>query len=289
MKILDYHQPATFDEASELLAQHGPEIRVMAGGTALTILLKEGLVNTVRLLSLEQLGLDYVSWHEGALDVGAMTSLQTVADHPLVLEHLPILPEVLNQVASRRIRNVATLGGNICWAEPASDPPGILTLLGAETTIRSARGERRGARRDLFQDDCTTILEPDELLTAVRICPPPAGSGVSYINFTPQSKADKPVLGVAALVLPAESGLCREARVVVSAAGPKPLRLPEVDAEMQGREVESEAVEKLADRYAEAAQPASDSRGSESYKRDMIRVMVRRAIRKAWARAVGPT
>ncbi len=286
MKILDYHQPATVDEASDLLAQYGSEIRIMAGGTALTILLKEGLVDGVRLMSLERLGLDTVSWHDGALEVGAMTSLQIIADHPLVLKRLSFLAEVLNQVASRRIRNVATLGGNICWAEPASDPPGVLTLLGAEATIRNRHGERRVAMRHLFRDYFTTALEPDELLTAIRIPPLPPGAGVSYIKFTPQSKADKPVLGVAALALPAEDKLCREARVVVSAAGPTPLSLPEADAEMQGRDVESDAVEKLAERYAEAAQPAADSRGSEKYKRDMIRVMVRRALRKAWARAV---
>ncbi len=286
MKILDYHQPATLVEASELLAKHGPEVRVMAGGTALTILLKEGLLNAVRLMSLERLGLDHVSWHNGALHVGAMTSLQALADHPLVREHVPILAEVLNQVASRRIRNVATLGGNICWAEPASDPPGVLVLLDTEATILSMRGERRLAMRDLFRDYFTTALEPDEVLIGVRIPPPPTGCGIAYIKFTPQSKADKPVLGVAALVWRDENGVCADARVVVSAAGPTPLTLPEADSEMEGQPVDSRAVEGLADRYAEAAQPVSDSRGSERYKRDMIRVLVRRAVRQAWARAV---
>jgi carbon-monoxide dehydrogenase medium subunit len=282
MKVVDYHQPATFTELSELLTRYGPEVRVMGGGTALTILLKEGLIDSVRLVSLERMGLESVSWKDGALHVGAMTSLQVLADHPLVHEHLPILSEVLHQVASRRIRNVATLGGNICWAEPASDPPGILTLLEAEATIVSGRGERRLAMRDLFRDYYTTALESDEVLTAVRISPPRKDAGVAYIKFTPQSKADKPVLGVAASIR-AEKGACADARVVVGAAGPTPLSLPEADAAMCGHSVESRAAEELADRYAEAAQPMSDSRGSEGYKRDMIRVLVRRALRRAWA------
>jgi carbon-monoxide dehydrogenase medium subunit len=282
MKIVDYHQPVTFAEVSELLTRYGPEARVMGGGTALTILLKEGLIDSVRLISLERMGLESVSWQDGALDVGSMVSLQALADHPLVHEHLPILSEVLHQVASRRIRNVATLGGNICWAEPASDPPGILMLLEAEATIMSGRGERRLTMRDLFRDYYTTALEPDEVLTSVRIPPPQKGAGVAYIKFTPQSKADKPVLGVAASIR-AEKGACVDARVVVGAAGPTPLSLPEADTGIRGQPVESRAVEELAEQYAEAAQPVSDSRGSESYKRDMIRVLVRRALRRAWA------
>jgi carbon-monoxide dehydrogenase medium subunit len=282
MKIVDYHQPTTFADLAELLTRYGAEARLMGGGTALTILLKEGLIDSVRLISLERMGLDSVSWRDGALHVGAMTSLQALADHPLVHEHVPILCEVLHQVASRRIRNVATLGGNICWAEPASDPPGLLMLLDAEATISSGRGERRVPVRDLFRDYYTTALEADEVLTVVRIPPQRKDAGLAYIKLTPQSKADKPVLGVAASIR-AEKGVCGEARVVVSAAGPTPLSLPEADAGMGGHPVASRAAEELADRYAEAAQPVSDSRGSESYKRDMIRVLVRRALRQAWA------
>ncbi len=288
MRIVDYHLPATFDEVFELLTQYGPEARVVAGGTALTILLKEGLIDAVRLVSLERLGLEYVSWRDGALHVGAMTRLQMLADHPLVHERIPILAEVLNQVASRRIRNVATLGGNICWAEPASDPPGVLMLLDAEATIMSKRGERRLAIGDLFRDYYTTVLESDEVLSGFRIPPPTRDSGVAYIKFTPQSKADKPALGVAASVR-AEKGVCVDPRVIVSAAGPTPLTLPKADSAFQGQPIDSRAVEGLADQYAEAAQPVSDSRGSETYKRDMIRVLVRRAMQRAWARAVHAT
>jgi carbon-monoxide dehydrogenase medium subunit len=286
MKIVDYHQPATFAEVSELLTRYGAEARIMGGGTALTILLKEGLIDSVRLVSLERMGLDSVAWKDGALHVGAMTSLQALADHPLVHAHLPILSEVLHQVASRRIRNVATLGGNICWAEPASDPPGILMLVEAEATIMSGRGERRLTMRDLFRDYYTTALEPDEVLTSVRIPPPRKDTGLAYIKFTPQSKADKPVLGVAASIR-VERGACAEARVVVSAAGPTPLSMPEADATICGQSVESRAVEELGNQYAEAAQPMSDSRGSEDYKRDMVRVLVRRALRRAWTQVQG--
>lgn len=285
MRIVDYNLPASFAEVAELLTRYGPEARVVAGGTALMILLKEGLIDDVRLVSLERLGLDHVSWRDGALHVGAMTPLQVLADHPLVHENVPILAEVLNQVASRRIRNVATLGGNICWAEPASDPPSLLMLLDAEATIVSPRGERRLAMRNLFRDYYTTALEADEVLTAVRIPPPPKNSGVAYIKFTPQSKADKPVLGVAASIR-AEKGFCADARVIVGAAGPTPLALPEADAGIRGQPMDIRAVAGVADRYAEAAQPVSDSRGSETYKRDMIRVLVRRALERAWARAV---
>ncbi|MBI4528265.1 MAG: xanthine dehydrogenase family protein subunit M [Deltaproteobacteria bacterium] len=284
MRILEYRAPDTLEEALEFLAQHGPEARISAGGTALTILLKEGLIHAARLVSLERLGLDYVTWQNGALHVGAMTSLQILADHPVVSERVPILAEVLKQVASRRIRNVATLGGNVCWAEAASDPPAVLVLLDAEVTIRSARGERRVRMRDLFLDYFTTTLESDEIMTEIKVSPPSPGSGVSYIKFTPQSKADKPVLGVAALARPAENGACAEARVVVGAAGPAPLALPDADSEARGQAIDGGVLERLAERYAGAAQPVSDSRGSESYKRDMIRVLVPRALRQAWAR-----
>lgn len=283
MKAIAYHRPDTLEEACELLAGLGPRAHVLAGGMALTIVLKEGLLETDHLVSLERLSLEDVSWRDGALHLGAMATHQALADHPLVRTHLPILAEVLGQVASRRIRNVATLGGNLCWAEPASDPPGLLVALGAEATVHSVRGRRRVPVRGLFSGYFTTTLERDELLTEVRV-PVPVGAGVAYIKFTPQSKADKPVLAVTARVLRAADGTCAEARVVVGAAGPTPLSLPDVDATLRGEPLDGGAVGRVAERYAEAANPISDNRGSDTYKRQMIRVLVPRAVRQAWSR-----
>lgn len=282
-----YHRPESLEAACLLMAQFGRRARLMAGGTALTILLKEGLLDADQIVSLERVPLGSVSWAGGVLTAGAMVTHQTLVDHPLVRAHVPVLAEVLSHVASRRIRNVATIGGNLCWAEAASDPPGPLMALGAHVTARSARGERQVGLRDLFQDYFTTTLTPDEVLSEVHVPAPPPGAGLSYLKFTPQSKADKPVLAVTALVCRTD-GVCAEARVVVGAAGPTPFGLPAVDAALRGEAFEaSRAVWRVADAYAEAAQPVSDIRGSETYKRRMIRVLVRRALGQAWARAGG--
>jgi carbon-monoxide dehydrogenase medium subunit len=286
MTVLRYHRPTTLDEACRLLTDGGPRARLIAGGTAVGILLKEGLLDVDHLVSLDALGLDGVMEERGALRLGATATLEAVRCHPAVGARLPILAEVLGQVASRRIRNVATVGGNLAWAEAASDPPGVLVALGAEATVRSGRGERRVSVRELFQDYFTTTLASDEVLTSVRV-PVPERAGIVYIKFTPQSVADKPVLGVTALVRPGEGARCAEARVVVGAAGPTPLSLPDVDAKLCGEPLDGGAATWVAERYAEAARPVSDSRGSEGYKRRMIQVLVRRALRQAWARAEG--
>lgn len=284
MKELRYHRPATVEDVCQLLADVGPRARVVAGGTAVGILLKEGLLDVDHLVSLDALALDGLTADAGAIHVGATATLEAVRTHPLIAARLPIFAEVLGQVASRRIRNVATVGGNLCWAEAASDPPGLLIALGAEVTVRSSRGERRVKVHELFQDYFTTTLEPDELLTAVRV-PVPERVGVAYLKFTPQSIADKPVLGVTALVRRGDDGRCAEGRVVVGAAGPTPLALPDVDAKLGGAPPDGEAAMWVAEQYSEAAQPVSDSRGSEAYKRAMICVLVRRALRQAWTRA----
>jgi carbon-monoxide dehydrogenase medium subunit len=283
--VIGYHRPETLEATCRLMAEYGRRAKLMAGGTALTILLKEGLLDADQIVSLDQVPLGGVSWDGRMLTAGAMVTHQALVEHPLVRTHVPALAEVLAQVASRRIRNVATIGGNLCWAEAASDPPGLLVALGAEVTIRSVRGQRRLGVQDLFQDYFTTTLAPDEVLTEVRVPAAPAGAGVSYLKFTPQSHADKPVIAVTALVR-RTGDACAEARVVVGAAGPMPLALPAADAQLRGEALDaSRAVWRAAEAYAEAAQPVSDTRGSEGYKRRMIRVLVRRALEHAWTRA----
>jgi carbon-monoxide dehydrogenase medium subunit len=284
MSALDYHRPATVEEACALLTKLGSRARVVAGGTAVAILLKEGLLDVDHLVSLDGLPLDGVREDGDVLTIGAMVTHQALAQHPLVRARVPVLSDVLLQVASRRIRNVATIGGNLCWAEAASDPPGLLMALGARVTATSTRGRREIPVRTLFQDYFTTTLAPDELLTEVLVPVPPADTGIAYIKFTPQSKADKPVLAVTALVRRAE-GRCVDAAVVVGAAGPVPVAVPEADAELHGRALDDAALARLGARYAAAAEPVSDTRGSEAYKRRMIGVLIGRAMRGAWARA----
>jgi aerobic carbon-monoxide dehydrogenase medium subunit len=284
VRTLDYHRPASVDETCALLATLGPRARLVAGGTAVAILLKEGLLDAEHLVSLERVPLDGVAWRGGALVIGAMVTHQVLADHPLVRAHVPILAEVFGQVASRRIRNVATVGGNLCWAEAASDPPGLLIALGARVTANRAGGRRQLAVRELFRDYFTTALAPDEILTEIEVPAPPPDAGVAYLKFTPQSKADKPVLAVTALARRVD-GRCAQAAIVVGAAGPVPLGLPEVDATLAGTALEDALIQRVAARYAEAARPVSDTRGSEGYKRRMIRVLVARALRQAWTRA----
>lgn len=284
MKSLAYHRPTSVDEASGLLATFGPRARLVAGGTAVAIVLKEGLLDVDHLIGLERVPLAAVAWRDGALAIGAMATHQTLADHPVVHARVPVLAEVLGQVASRRVRNVATLGGNLCWAEAASDPPGLLIALDARVRVVSARGGRELPVRDLFRDYFTTTLEPDEVLTEVMVPAPPAHTGVAYIKFTPQSKADKPVLAVTALVRRAGAH-CVGATVVVGAAGPVPVTLPDADAALSGGEMDEAVVADVAARYADAVQPVADGRGSEAYKRRMVGVLVRRALGQAWARA----
>jgi carbon-monoxide dehydrogenase medium subunit len=282
---LDWREPTSLDEALDLLAAYGDEAKVLAGGTWIALVLRQGLLAPSLLVSLQRIaGLNNIQEDaDGSVHLGPMVRLRQAELSPLVRERLPLLVETLAEVANVRVRHQATIGGNLCDADYASDPPSVLAALGARVELSSQRGQRIVPVRDLIVGHYATVVEPDELLVDVVIPPLSPGTGASYLKFRTRSHEDRPCLGVAAVVSRDSDQRCREVEVVVGAVADRPQRFPDVLAGLVGQPFDAVAIEGVAEAYATRIDPISDLRGSSEYRRKMIRVFVRRALRAAIA------
>jgi carbon-monoxide dehydrogenase medium subunit len=266
--------PTTLEEALSLRAEHGDEATVVAGGTFVAILINERLLAPTRFLALRDVaGLAYVEAN-GELRLGAMTTHRTVELSSTVKGRWTSLARTFSLVASPRVRNQATVGGVLADADYASDPPALLTALGARAVAASVRGRREIPIAELITGHYETSLEADELIVEAVV--PPPGRAV-YRKFRSRSHEDRPCVAVAA----AERD--GELRVVVGAVAHRPQWLPEVCALAAGQAPGPELAAEIGERYAGAIDPLSDVRGSAEYRRRIIAVEVRRALEELWA------
>ncbi len=273
---------------ADLLAEHRGETALYAGGTELLLLIKEGLLRVRSLIDIKRVpGLGEITTEGGSVVIGATARHFTVEHSPVLRTACPIVAAVAQHVANVRVRNVGTVGGNLAFADPHSD---LATLfLALDGTVRLWR---RGAERglplaDFVRGPYDTALEEDEILTAVRLRPWPAGTVATYVKF---GMYERPTVAVTlALTLDAVGREVAGARVAVGCVGPRPQRFPRLERLACGRTVEDLVadVEHLAAAAAEEVEPADDLHGSAEYKRDMTRVFVRRALQVAGARAMG--
>ena len=266
--------PTSLDEALALRAEHGDEATVLAGGSFLAILLNQRLLFPTAFLSLGAVpGLAFIEAN-GDLRLGAMTTHRTVELSPLVKEQWPVVARTFSLVASPRVRNQATVGGVLADADYASDPPALLTALGAWAEVESVRGSREIAVAELITGYYETSLEPDELIVAALV--PRQGRAV-YRKFRSRSHEDRPCVGVAA----AERD--GELRIVVGAVSDRPQWFPDICALADGEQRTRELAVELGQRYSDAIDPLADVRGSSEYRRRVIAVEVRRALEDLWA------
>lgn len=287
MPEFDWSEPATVEETLDVLASYGEDAKLLAGGTWLTLVLRQGLLFPSVLVSLRRVpGLDRIAIDpDGSLRLGAMTRHRAVERSPLVRRGWSALADTYADVANVRVRHQATVGGNLADADYASDPPTVLAALDATVHAVGPSGERPILVRDLIVGHYETVLAPDELITEVVVPPVPPGAGAAYLKYRSRSHEDRPCVGVAAMVDLAPDGACRRLEVVVGAVAERPQRIGDVLASTTGRPLDDGAIEAVADAYAAAIDPLSDLRGSAWYRRRMIRVFVARAIRAALSRA----
>jgi aerobic carbon-monoxide dehydrogenase medium subunit len=285
----DFQVPASVEEALDVLKQRGEEARVIAGGTALVILMKQRLVRPELVVSLRRLPeLQRLSADNGALHIGATVTHRAMETDAAVRERWPLLADTFRHVATVRIRNMATVGGGIVHGDPNQDPPPALIALGARARLRSSEGEREVPLQDFFLDYYETDVRPGEILTEIVVPAQPAKAGWAYTKFLPRTADDYATVSVACL-LTLEDGTnrCREARVALGSAGTTPLRAEAVEAALQGQELTPERLREAAQQVENRVDPISDFRGSSDYKREMAVVWTRRALEQALERARG--
>ena len=285
----DYRAPTSLDEALSLLQQHGDDARVIAGGTALVIMMKQRLVQPGLLVSLRRVAeLERLAADNGTLHLGATTTHRAVETSPVVRERWPLLAETFRHVATVRIRNMATVGGGIVHGDPNQDPPPALIVLDAKAHLRSAQGEREVPLQQFFLDYYETDVQPGEVLTEIVVPAQPAGAGWSWKKFLPRTADDYATVSAACLLtLEDGSNRCREARIALGSAGTTPVRAEAAEAALRGQELTPERLAEAARQVEGQVDPISDFRGSSDYKREMAVVWTRRALEEALQRARG--
>ena len=279
MSPFDYVEPETLDEALALLADDGDDATIIAGGTALAILMKQGLIAPARLVSLRRLVQLRAIDRDGTLRIGALATHAAAAASADVAEHAAALARTFASVASPRIRAQATVGGNLAHGDPAQDPPVTLLALDAVAIAMSAARARRIPLDALFVDLMETCLEPDEILLRIEVPPLPAGARSAYRKFLPRTLDDYATVSVAVVVARDAAGACTHARIALGAAGPVALRAREAARALVGSTLDDGAIREAAALAAKASDPIDDLRGSAEYKRAMVEVWTARALR----------
>ena len=277
----DYPEPNSLEETFALLEKYGEDARVIAGGTSLVIMMRQRLLTPKIVISLARIpNLDGISYDEKeGLRIGAGARHRDIELSPIVREHYPLLHETFRKVAQPRIRNMGTIGGNLAGGDPLTDPGASLIALDAEVTIASSKGERTVRLDEFFIDYYQTALEPGELLTEIHV-PSPKRPGWSHIKFTPRSVEDFATVGVA-VTLGTQGTKCEDIRLGLNSVASTIVRAKQAEQSLRGREITDTTLRELGEIASTEVDPMDDNRGSAEYKREMVKVLVRRATEEA--------
>jgi carbon-monoxide dehydrogenase medium subunit len=278
----DMVEPASLKEAVALLDPEEPTIRAVAGGTALMLMMKAGVFQPTRLVCLHRIEPEYsriTVTDAGELRIGAMATLSEVEHDSNIAARLPVVTRALKRLSNPRVRNVARVGGALAHGDPHMDLPPVLTALGARIAIAGPNGNRELPLEQLYAGYYETVLEKNELITAATV-PALNGRKSAYMKVTSRSADDWPALGVA-VSFALTDGVLRDPIVVVSAATEKVTRMTSAEKLLQGAAAEDAALTRAGDAAAEEASILADAHGTAAYKRELLRVYLRRAVRKA--------
>lgn len=275
-------QPNSLDEAVTLLGSQDDETKIISGGTALVIMLKNRLIAPATLVSLGRLDALRAIRHEPGtgLRIGALVTLREAERSATVREKNPTLAETFAKVGNVRVRNAATVGGNLSEADYASDPPCVLVAMRARVKARSAKGEREIPLQDLFKGFYETALAHDEILTELIVPDPQPGSRSTYLKYVSRSSEDRPCAGMAAVLDTNSDGTCKELRLVAGAVAEVPHEISAAEERARGQRLTPNLIEDIAQAYADAIEPLSDLRGSAWYRKQIIRVLAKRAMQQ---------
>jgi carbon-monoxide dehydrogenase medium subunit len=278
----DYHAPTSLEETFDLLSTYGEDAHLMAGGTALVLLLQQGLVQPGHVVGLQKVGeLHGIRRRDdGGLQIRAMATHRQAEKSPDVQAYCPALVENFSHVATIRIRNQGTVGGNLAHADPAQDPPPMLIALDGQAVIASRQGERRVALDEFFVDYFETTLQPGEVLASIDLPPLPAGTRVTYKKFLPRTQDDYATVAVAAALRVGADATCEDVRVALGAAGTTPIHARTVEQALRGQRLDSQKIKDAAALVRDEVDPLDDLRGSAAYKREMARVWTQRALQE---------
>ncbi len=313
MKRFHYLKPHSIDEALALLNQYGNRAGLIAGGTDVIVMIKQKKMAPEVLISLQGIpGLDQIEFN-GGLRIGPMVTHRAIEKSEMIRKQFPALTDAADVLGSVQIRNVATIGGNIVTAAPSADTAAPLLALGAQVKLKSAKGKRTIPTEQFFTGPGETVLQKDEILTEILIPHPLPNTGSAYWKHQRRGALDLPILGVAVLLsldkatvacsdllctaspistvlhsLEGEEVVCKEVRIALGVAAPTPMRATKAENLLRGKKISDELLDEVAEAAAKEAQPRDSIRGEAWYRRDMIRVLVKRMAMRCIERVLVP-
>ena len=286
MRDFDYVAPKMVEETLNLLAQYKADAKILAGGQSLVTLLRQRLISPSYLIDIKGLSeLDYMNFDEKeGLRFGALTTHRTVENSPLIKEKFVVLSELEKSVGSVETRNWGTIGGTLVHADPIGDVAPPLIAANSMVKLASTRGERTIPLKDFFVDFFTTVIEDDELLTEIQIPIQPAHTGIAYVKFSTIDSGIKTAAASVAFTLDGKD-TCKDARIVLSAVAPVPMVVEEAGELLTGKSIDDNVIKEAAEMASKEARPISDVRASAEYRRELVKVLVKRAAKQALERA----
>jgi carbon-monoxide dehydrogenase medium subunit len=313
MKKFDYFRPKTFEEALTLLDHYGEKAKVIAGGTDVIVMIKQKTMAPDVLVSLQGIpGLDRIQYN-GSLSIGPMVTHRAIEKSEVIKKNFSALADAVDSLGSVQIRNVATIGGNICTAAPSSDTATPLLVLGAQVKVKSAKGERTLPIEEFFEGPGETVLKTGEMVEQLLIPKLLPNTGSAYHKLQRRLALDLPILGVSVLLsldknkvtcsdmlctaspisailhkMEEDEINCRDVRIALGVAAPTPMRALKAEALLRGKKLSDELLEEAANTASREAQPRDTLRGEAWYRKDMVRVLVKRMAMKSIERVVQP-
>ena len=313
MKKFEYFKPKTFEEALTLFAKYGEKARWLAGGTDVIVMIKQKTISPDILISLQGIpGLDQIKFN-GSLSIGPMVTHRMIEKSELIKKDFSALADAVSWLGSIQIRNVATIGGNICTAAPSADTATPLLVLGTQVKIKSLKEEKTIPIEEFFKGPGKTVLKVGELIKEFIIPKPLPNTGSAYHKLQRRLALDLPILGVSALIsldknkitcsdmlcttspissilhkMEEDQIVCKEVRIALGVAAPTPIRAVKAEAILRGKKLSDELLDEAAEIAAKEAQPRDSIRGEAWYRRDMIKVLVKRMSMKSIERIIQP-
>jgi len=313
MKTFDYFKPKTFEEALSLLAKYGEKAKLIAGGTDIIVMIKQKAIAPEVLISLQGIpALDQMIYN-GSLSIGPMVTHRAIEKSEVIKNNFSALADAVDDLGSVQIRNVATIGGNICTAAPSADTATPLLVLGTQVKIKSIKEERTVPIEEFFKGPGESVLKTGEMVKELSIPKPLPNTGSAYYKLQRRLALDLPILGVSVLLsldknkvtcsdllctaspistilhkMEDDEIVCKDVRIALGVAAPTPMRALKAEALLRGKKLSDELLEETANIASQEAQPRDSLRGEAWYRKDMVRVLVKRMAMKSIERVVQP-
>jgi len=279
----EYHRPESLEEAYQLLSQYGDDAKVLAGGQSLIPVMKLRLATPGHIVDISRLSMDQIAESGDTLTVGALARHRDVERSDVIKAGYPLMATAAPLISDPVVRNLGTIGGSLCHADPAGDWGSVMLALGGSVLIGSARGERELPISEFLVDTFTTALEPDEILTQVKVPKASGAFGATYLKL--ERKVGDFATVAVATHLALSNGTIGRAGIALTAVGSSNIQATDAEASLAGAEPTDEAFAEAGRLAAEASSPVSDVRGSEAYKRHVVGVYVQRGLARALEQA----